>query len=157
MASSNKTISIGFKIEDGVNGLKTLTMEAESLRKVLRANVEQSKELQGHLVNFASVATGIDSLSSSLNYLLGFVNDMASAYDVQMEVETQLEQVMRNTMQAREEDIQSIKDFCSAQQQIGVVGDEVQLAGADGNATYSGQLSNNGEPEIYPGKTLAAS
>ena len=31
-----------------------------------------------------------------------------------------------------------------------------ETAGADGNATYSGQLSNNGDPEIYPGKEEAA-
>lgn len=43
---------------------------------------------------------------------------------------------MRNTMDAREADIQSIKDLCSAQQELGVIGDEVQLAGAQELATY---------------------
>jgi hypothetical protein len=42
---------------------------------------------------------------------------------------------MRNTMGAREEDIQSIKDLCSEQQKLGVIGDEVQLAGAQKLAT----------------------
>ncbi len=136
MANSNKTISIGFKIEDGADGLKTLTMDANALRQVMNATVEESKQLQGHLVNFASVATGIDSISNTLSSLQSVVGDLTGAYDVQAEVETQLEQVMRNTMHAQEEDIQSIKDFCSAQQQIGVVGDEVQLAGAQEMATY---------------------
>ena len=136
MAKSDKTISIGFKVEDGADGLKNLIVNAEDLRKVLRANVEQSKELKAHLVNFASMATGIDSLSSAVNSALGFVDDMAGAYDIQAEAETRLEQVMRNTMDATDEQIQSIKDFCSAQQAIGVVGDEVQLAGAQELATY---------------------
>ena len=35
---------------------------------------------------------------------------------------------MRNTMGATEEEIQSIKNLCSAQQELGVVGDEVQRA-----------------------------
>lgn len=43
---------------------------------------------------------------------------------------------MRNTMAAREEDIQSIKDLCSAQQELGVIGDEVQLAGANKLASF---------------------
>ena len=136
MAKSDKTISIGFKVEDGADGLKNLIVNAEDLRKVLRANVEQSKELKSHLVNFASLATGIDSLSSAVNSALGFVDDMARAYDIQAEAETRLEKVMRNTMDATDEQIQSIKDFCSAQQAIGVVGDEVQLAGAQELATY---------------------
>lgn len=46
---------------------------------------------------------------------------------------------MRNTMDAREEDIQSIKDLCSAQQELGIIGDEVQLAGAQELATYLSQ------------------
>ncbi len=43
---------------------------------------------------------------------------------------------MTNPMGARDVDIQSIKDFCSAQQQIGIVGDQVQLSGAQERATY---------------------
>jgi hypothetical protein len=44
-------------------------------------------------------------------------------------------------MNAREEDIQSIKDLCSAQQKLGVIGDEVQLAGAQELATYLSEKS----------------
>ncbi|MDE6702114.1 MAG: hypothetical protein K2K00_00370, partial [Muribaculaceae bacterium] len=33
-------------------------------------------------------------------------------------------------------EIQSIKDLCSAQQQLGAIGDEVQLAGAQKLATF---------------------
>ncbi len=43
---------------------------------------------------------------------------------------------MRNTMGASDGEIQSIKDLCSAQQQLGIIGDEVQLAGAQELATY---------------------
>lgn len=42
-------------------------------------------------------------------------------------------------MGAREEDIKSIKDLCAAQQKLGVIGDEVQLAGAQELATYLGE------------------
>lgn len=38
--------------------------------------------------------------------------------------------VMRQRMGATDEEIQSIKDLASAQQKIGVIGDEVQLSGA---------------------------
>ena len=59
-----------------------------------------------------------------------------AASAVQQEAETKLATNMRNTMGARDEDIQSIKDLCAAQQQLGVIGDEVQLAGAQELATY---------------------
>ena len=47
----------------------------------------------------------------------------------QIEAETQLANNMRNTMSATDAEIKSIKKLCSAQQELGVIGDEVQLAG----------------------------
>ncbi|MDE5976678.1 MAG: hypothetical protein K2G69_09030, partial [Muribaculaceae bacterium] len=134
--ANNTTISIGWKIEDAGGGFRTVTMSAEDLRRVLRATAEETERVQRNFLNFAAVCTSIDSVSNTISSLKSVVDDLAGAYDVQIEAETRLEQVMRNTMDATDEQIQSIKDFCSAQQQIGVVGDEVQLAGAQELATY---------------------
>ena len=62
--------------------------------------------------------------------------DAAEAYDQQAEAEMKLARVMRNTMGAANGEIQSILDLASAQQRLGVIGDEVQLAGAQELATY---------------------
>jgi hypothetical protein len=52
-------------------------------------------------------------------------------------VETKkLEQVMRNTMGAGKDEIDSILELTSAQQKLGVIGDETQLSGAQELATY---------------------
>lgn len=56
--------------------------------------------------------------------------------EIQQEAEKKLETVMRQRMEATDGAIQSIKDFASAQQQLGVVGDEVQLAGAQQLSTF---------------------
>ncbi|MDE6479272.1 MAG: hypothetical protein K2L45_03305 [Muribaculaceae bacterium] len=130
------TISIGFKIEDKGNGFKELIVDAEKFNNMMRQSVVEAKKLDNKLVNFGSISIGLDALSSAFQQLQGFTKDFTSAYDTQMEAERQLEQVMKNTMGAREEDVQSIKDFCSAQQEIGIVGDEVQLSGAQEMATY---------------------
>lgn len=134
--ASNGKISIGFKIEAGKDGLQTLILDSQGLKKALEATVEESEKLHKKFINFAAVATGIDSVSNTLTSIQGKMKEYTSAYAAQAQVENQLAQVMRNTMGAREEDIQSIKDFCSAQQEIGIVGDEVQLAGAQELATY---------------------
>ena len=60
----------------------------------------------------------------------------AEAYDKQAEAEMKLARVMRNTMRASNGEIQSILDLAEAQQKLGIVGDEVQLAGAQELATY---------------------
>lgn len=64
------------------------------------------------------------------------IGDFVEANRAQQEAEAKLGQVMRNTMGATEGEIQSIKELATAQQQLGVVGDEVQLAGAQELGTY---------------------
>lgn len=58
------------------------------------------------------------------------------AWDIQKQAETKLETVMKQRMKATDSSVQSIKDLASAQQQLGVVGDEVQLSGAQQLATF---------------------
>ncbi|WP_125143678.1 hypothetical protein [Clostridium transplantifaecale] len=67
-----------------------------------------------------------------------FVSDALSLQSVQQQAETKLGTVMQQRMGASPEDIQSIKNMASAQQQLGVIGDEVQLSGAQQLATYLG-------------------
>ena len=62
--------------------------------------------------------------------------DAAEAYDQQAEAENRLARAMRNTMGASNGEIQSILDLAAAQQKLGVVGDEVQLAAAQELSTY---------------------
>ena len=134
--AASPTISIGFKIEDGKDGLKNLVLDANALKKVMSATVNETEKLNKKFINFAAIATGIDSFNSTLSNIKNTVSDLTGAYAAQIEVETQLASNMRNSMDATDEQIQSIKDLCSAQQQLGVIGDEVQLAGAQELATY---------------------
>lgn len=64
------------------------------------------------------------------------MQDLTSAYQVQLVAETQLDTIMRQRMGATDAMVQSVKDLCSAQQELGVVGDEVQLSGAQQMATF---------------------
>ncbi len=66
----------------------------------------------------------------------GFINENLEFADVQIQAETKLETIMKQRMQATENMIQSVKDLASAQQEIGVIGDEVQLAGAAQVSTF---------------------
>ncbi|MCH5202750.1 MAG: hypothetical protein J1F17_06045 [Oscillospiraceae bacterium] len=56
--------------------------------------------------------------------------------DIQIEAETKLTTVMKQRMGATDANIKSIEKLASAQQALGVVGDEVQLSGAQQLATF---------------------
>lgn len=133
---ADKTISIGFKVDGGADGLNTLTMKAGDLRKAMEATVTESKKITEKLTNMSSIAVTVDSITRTIGDLQSVLGELSDAYAVQIEAETKLQTVMRERMSASEADIQSIKDLCSAQQQLGVIGDEVQLAGAQQMATF---------------------
>lgn len=72
----------------------------------------------------------------SVKQVIQFSNEAKSLWDTQVEAETKLETVMRQRLKANDEVIQSVKNLASEQQELGVIGDEVQLAGAQQLATF---------------------
>ena len=133
---AGNTISITFKLEGDNNSFKDLTKDAEGLKKAMAGVITEGQQLKGNVINFAALATGIDAAQRSFGQLQGAMQELADAYAVQETAERKLETVMRQRMGASEDDIQSIKDLASAQQEIGVIGDEVQLSGAQQIATF---------------------
>lgn len=81
---------------------------------------------------FVGAYAGIQGIRMAVN----FVSDTISLQNVQNEAETKLESIMRQRMGASPAEIQSVKALTAAQQGLGVVGDEVQLSGAQQLATF---------------------
>ena len=134
--AGKSTISITFKLDGDAKGFKDLAKDAEGLKTIISSTVSQAQQLKGNVINFAALATGIDAAARSFSQLEGGMKNLADAYAVQEMAETKLATVMAQRMGATEAEVQSIKDLCAAQQQIGVIGDEVQLSGAQQIATF---------------------
>lgn len=130
-----KEVSFTIKVDDK-GTLKKVTMDAEQLGRAVRSVQDESEKTKRSVLTWAETAQAIDVLQSSIGELQGVVSDLTSAYQVQLVAETQIETIMRQRMSATDEQIQSIKNLCSAQQELGVIGDEVQLSGAQQMATF---------------------
>lgn len=106
-----------------------------------------AKSMRGMQSSISRSCAGIKKVLSGLGVAVSVAaivsagRDAAKAYDEQAENEMKLATVMRNTMKARNSEIQSVLDLCSAQQRLGIIGDEVQLSGAQELATYLTQTS----------------
>ena len=87
-------------------------------------------------------ALGAVGAAVSIAAIVSAAKDAAAAYNQQAEAEAKLAQVMKNTMGASSAEVKSIKELTAAQQALGVVGDEVQLAGAQMIATHLRQTSS---------------
>ena len=134
--AGKSTISITFKLDSAGKGFKDLANDAEGLKRVITSTVTEAQQLKGNVINFAALATGIDAAQRSFNQLQAGMQNLANAYAVQEVNETRLATVMQQRMGATAAEIQSIKDLASAQQELGVIGDEVQLSGAQQIATF---------------------
>ena len=90
----------------------------------------------------AAVAAAVAVATMAYQKFKAAVAEWKNLARSQIEAETKLGQVMRNTMGASDAEIQSIKNLTAAQQKIGVIGDEVQLAGAQELGTYLGKADS---------------
>lgn len=107
--------------------IQQLNVQFDQLKKTAEETAKKTESLFDKIGNFAFKLNNIVDVVSRVT---GKMQEFADANKVQQVAENQLAQVMRNTMGASQEEIDSIKELASAQQQLGVIGDEVQLAGA---------------------------
>lgn len=119
---ANYIIKIGVQNQQAINNLTGQTQQLTN--KVNGASAAFSK-----LGKMAVAAV-------SIYKIVGFVKQATAAYEMQAVAETKLAKVMQNTMGATQEETKSILELASAQQKLGVIGDEVQLSGAQELATY---------------------
>lgn len=121
---------------DGKEQIVTASTNVKEFADQLAIAQTQSTKLRDDLLKVTQVTTSFQNAMSGLQQLTGLMQTYTAANSEQAQVEAKLANNMRNTMGARDEDVQSIKDLCAAQQRLGVIGDEVQMAGAQELATY---------------------
>lgn len=84
---NNTTVTFGVKIEDGKDGFKMLTTDAESLRKVLASTVTEAEKLDKKFINLAAVATslnGINEAFSQVRDVLGSLTQESNSFSAAM-------------------------------------------------------------------------
>lgn len=135
MANNYLDFSIRMK-DEASSVIKTVGVNTEHLRKGVQQVTEEVSKAQRSIVDWAQAAQAADMLGQSIQQLFGACKELTDAYRVQLVAETQLQTVMRQRMSATDEEIQSIKELASAQQALGVIGDEVQLSGAQQMSTF---------------------
>lgn len=125
--------TIKFNIDLIVDGKRQVVQATTDVRKL----GEEFAHGQKRVRSFGESMTGLASMGIVFNGLLAGIQSVTAAlrvyteaYSKQVQAEQLLATAMQNTMGATDAEIQSIKDLASAQQALGVVGDEVQLAGA---------------------------
>jgi hypothetical protein len=135
MANRKVTYTIQ-TITEGKKEIQEVAKEADNLKQSEENATEQGKKLNKELINLNQLSQAFGNFQSAFSGLGNLIGNFNKDLQTQVAAEARLEQAMRNTMNASNEQIQSIKDLASAQQKLGVIGDEVILTGAQELATY---------------------
>lgn len=103
-------------------------------------NFDTKIDQSGFVKGIKNIGKGITTLAADIKSItdkaISSFKQITAVYQVQIEAEARLGATMRNSTSATKEEIQSVKDLANSLQELGVVGDEVQLAGAQELATY---------------------
>lgn len=116
------------KLQEAASGAETSAHRAAGVRKEL-------------LLQAANVSQLYVGLRSAVSGLQGVLGSYAEAYSNAAVASKKLEVVMRQRMDATDEDIKSIKAVTSAQKELGIIGGSVQNAGAQQVSTFLTQAS----------------
>lgn len=97
------------------------------------------RQLESGLGELTSKLRGVAAAAAaafSIKRIADFAAESMAAWQVQLEAETKLAQVLRNTTGATQDQIDAVKTLASELQTVGVIGDEITLAGLQELGTY---------------------
>lgn len=130
-----KEVSFLIKIHsDG--GAKRVTADAEEMGRVIREVQDEAEKAKRDVLTWAEAAQAVEVLQNSISELQAALTEMTNDYQTSVVAQTQLATIMRQRMGSTEEEIQTIRDLCSAQQELGVVEDDIAASGAQQMATF---------------------
>ena len=136
----SKDVKFNIKLSiDGKEHIVEATTDVKHFAQELGIAETKGKRLRDSLLKFNGLVTLFQGLQSSIQQVTGVAQKYIDANTVQVEAETKLMTVMKQRMNATDDEIQSVKDLASAQQALGVIGDEVQLSGVQQLSTFLSQ------------------
>lgn len=128
-AARNEIAQAAAGFDQMEENIRNADMQQENLNSSIRTGSSVTSNLTQKVIGMVGAYVSIHSTVSA-------IKDVLSAENTQIEVETKLATVMQQRMGATDQMVQSVKDLTAAQQGLGVVGDEVQMAGAQQMATF---------------------
>lgn len=127
---------------DGKDKLVAVTADVRKLRQNFDEAQSSTQKFRDKLMTINQAVTAVQGVSAAMNGLKGQMESMAAAYNAVQQANVQLTTVMRQRMNATDEDVQKINGVIKAQTQLGVVGGNVQRMGAQQMATFLSQKNS---------------
>ena len=121
---------------DGKEQLVTASTSAKELRDNLDAAKSSAAKFREKMITVNQTVAALQNASSAINGLRDMMTGLTASYNAVQQANTQLTTVMRQRMDATEEDIKKVNEVIGAQSKLGVIGGTIQKTGAQQIATF---------------------
>lgn len=121
---------------DGKEQLVTASTSAKDLRDNLDAVKSSAAKFREKMITVNQTVAALQNASSAINGLRDTMAGLTASYNAVQQANTQLTTVMRQRMDATEEDIKKVNEVIGAQSKLGVIGGTIQKTGAQQIATF---------------------
>jgi len=133
IAAGKKYAQLNKVLQEHKDYVKEIENQYSKTSNAAGGFIEKIKKQFGALTADFAAFFSVNKLISSINSAL---REGERSYLAFIESQAKLTQVMRNTMNARQDEIESIIELTNAQQKVGVINRNVQLSGAQELSTY---------------------
>ena len=140
-SSNSKTTSLLDKLNSGASKALGVIGKLLGIFKNLHnkiKGVHTAADKMGNAIkkSYTELYSKIKLITGAIKTFINTFKNLDSAYSKQVSAETRLAVAMSNSTGATRGQIQEIKDLASEYQQLGILGDEVQLTGLQELSTY---------------------
>ncbi|WP_427340652.1 hypothetical protein [Caloranaerobacter sp. DY30410] len=140
MASKSIKAVLTLKDKNFSSNMKKASKGVNSFSRRLKYSSNQVKKFKRDVAySFKSVAKSAAGLAAGyigFRALSNGISESVEAAKAQISVEKKLETVLKQRTKATDKQIKSILELTAAQQQQGIIGDEIQIAGAQQISTF---------------------
>ena len=121
---------------DGKEQLGIATTDVGKLRQAMEETKSTAQQFRDKLLTINQTVTALQNASSAINGLRDTMAGLTASYNAVQQANTQLTTVMRQRMDATDEDIKKVNEVIGAQSKLGVIGGTIQKTGAQQIATF---------------------
>ena len=132
-----KEIKFNVKLTvDGKEQLGVATTDVKKLRQSLDEAKSSTQQFRDKLLTVNQAVTALQNASSAMGNLRDTLSGLTASYNAVQQSNTLLTTVMRQRINATDEDIKKVKEVISTQTKLGVISGTVQRMGAQQIATF---------------------
>lgn len=134
--SQNPEIQLHLNADNAEQDLQNIHNQTKQLSPLAQKTTDDITKNISSISSLLTRLSGIIGTVFSVSVIHNFVKEAKAAWNIQLEAETKLENILGRNLGATQAQIQATKEWASALQSVGVIGDEVQLSGLQELSTY---------------------